>query len=259
MAEQWAGADKYERYVGRWSRRIASEFIDWLAMPDGLRWVDVGCGTGALSEAVRSRARPSTIIGMDRSPPFLRAVAQAHPRQHLLAADAQHLPLRAASCDVVVSGLALNFFSEPQQALHEFWSCLAEGGIMAVYVWDYGEGMEMMRHFWDAAVELDDAARELDEGRRFPICAPTPLRGAFEDAGLRRVDVRPIDIETEFRDFDDFWEPFLWAGGSAPAYAMSLPGDRRHALRERLHAGLPIRPDGSIRLKARAWAVRGQR
>ena len=112
-----------------------------------------------------------------------------------------------------------------------------------------------MRYFWDAAVELDRDALELDEGRRFPLCKPGPLKKLFESAGLHKVQVRAIDVETPFRDFDDYWSPFLGSTGPAPSYAMSLTEERRHALRNRIYAKLPVADDGSIRLVARAWAV----
>jgi len=130
--------------------------------------------------------------------------------------------------------------------------------VVAAYVWDYAGKMELMRYFWDAAVELDRTAFELDEGRRFPLCQPGPLTALFTQAGLREVQVRPIDVPTRFRDFDDYWTPFLGGQAPAPGYAMSLNEERRGALRERIRAKLPMASDGSIELIARAWAVRGR-
>ena len=130
---------------------------------------------------------------------------------------------------------------------------------MAAYVWDYAGKMQLMRHFWNAAAALDPAAYELDEGRRFPLCQPEPLRRLFQAAGLAQVDVYPIDISTDLRDFEDYWSPFLGGQGPAPSYVMALSEERRAALRERIRAGLPYALDGSIPLVARAWAVRGIR
>lgn len=131
------------------------------------------------------------------------------------------------------------------------------GGVVAAYVWDYAEGMQLIRHFFDAAAALDPNAIELDEGRRFSICKPEPLKQLFEAAGLRNVEVKPIEIPTTFRDFDDYWLPFLGGQGPAPSYAISLSEERRTALRERIRAGMPFASDGSIPLMARAWAVKG--
>jgi len=163
----------------------------------------------------------------------------------------------AASFDAAVSGLVLNFVPQPLRAVTEMARVVRPGGVVAAYVWDYAGKMELMRHFWDAAAALDDAARELDEGSRFPICRPAPLTGLFGQAGLHDVEARAIDIPAVFRDFDDYWSPFPGGQGPAPGYAMSLSEERRAALRDRLEAGLPIGEDGTIRLIARAWAVRG--
>ncbi|HSQ04707.1 MAG TPA: SAM-dependent methyltransferase, partial [Burkholderiales bacterium] len=125
------------------------------------------------------------------------------------------------------------------------------------YVWDYAEKMELMRFFWDAAVELNPDAAKLDEGVRFPLCRPESLRRSFEEAGLSAVDVTAIDIVTRFETFDDYWSPFLGGQGPAPAYAMSLDAKARVRLQDRLRERLPSRADGSIELTARAWAARG--
>jgi hypothetical protein len=131
------------------------------------------------------------------------------------------------------------------------------GGAIAAYVWDYAGKMELMRHFWDAAVELDAKAATLDEGLRFPLCRPQALEQLFAGAGLEAIEVRAIDIPTPFADFDDYWGPFLGGQGPAPAYAMSLDEDARERLRERIRERIPAGADGSIALSARAWAVRG--
>jgi hypothetical protein len=118
--------------------------------------------------------------------------------------------------------------------------------------------MQLIRHFWDAAAALDPAAVELDEGRRFPICRPEALERLFTEAGMEDIAVRAVDVPTLFRDFDDYWSPFLGGQGPAPGYAMSLSEERRALLRERIRADLPISGDGSIHLSARAWAARGR-
>jgi hypothetical protein len=119
--------------------------------------------------------------------------------------------------------------------------------------------MELMRYLWDAAAALNPDALALDEGRRFPICRPEPLAELFSAAGLREVETRAIDVPTHFRDFDDYWSPFLGGQGPAPSYVMSLTEDARTALREYVRQRLPFQPDGSIHLIGRAWAVRGTR
>jgi SAM-dependent methyltransferase len=260
-ADRWSSGETYEPYIGRWSRLVAREFLAWLAIPTGQRWLDVGCGTGALTQTILRDAGPSAVTGVDPSEGYI-AYAQAatpDPRAHFTVGDARSLLDEAGAYDAVVSGLALNFVPEPERASVEMARVARPGGIVAAYVWDYAGRMQLMRHFWDAAVALDPAARDLDEGPRFPLCHPEPLERLFAAAGLRDVLTRAIDVATVFRDFDDYWSPFLGGQGPAAGYAMSLDEERRAALRERIRAGLPIAADGSISLVARAWAVRGSR
>jgi SAM-dependent methyltransferase len=259
-AALWAAGEVYEPYVGRWSRLVARAFVDWLAVPDGKDWVDVGCGTGAVSQTVLDRANPKSVRGVDPSPGFVD-YARAHVgggRASFEVGDARALPIESASCDAAVSGLVLNFVPEPSRAAAEMARVVRPGGVVAAYLWDYTGKMELMRYFWDAAVALDPGARELDEGPRFPICQPGPLSALLVGAGLRGVEVRAIDVPTVFRNFDDYWSPFLGGQAPAPAYAMSLSEAGRNALRDRIRAALPIGTDGTIPLIARAWAVRGE-
>jgi SAM-dependent methyltransferase len=181
------------------------------------------------------------------------------PRVRFEVGDAQALQEASSSFDAVVAGLVLNFVAEPEKALSEMVRAARPGGTVAAYVWDYADGMQMMRHFWDAAGALDPRARELDEGRRFPLCKPEPLTNLFRRAGLEVVEVRAIDVPTVFRNFDDYWSPFLGGQAPAPGYAMSLSQEQRVALRERIRASLPTNSQGEHHLIARAWAVRGTR
>jgi SAM-dependent methyltransferase len=260
-SETWARGEAYEPYVGRWSRLVAKEFLSWLAVPPAARWLDVGCGTGALTAMILAMASPSQVDAIDASEGYVayaRGMTQ-DPRVRFQVADARALPEPAEARDAVVSGLVLNFVPEPARAVAEMARVARRGGTVAAYVWDYAGKMELMRHFWDVAVALDSSARELDEGRRFPVCRPEALAALFVDARLGEVETRAIDVPTVFRDFDDYWSPFLGGQGPAPGYAMSLSEARRAALRERIRASLPVGPDGSVHLVARAWAVRGRR
>lgn len=258
VADTWERGNPYEFYVGRWSRRIAPPFLSWLGIGGGRRWLDVGCGTGALSAAILDRCAPASVNGVDPSEGFLgsareRVGAKATLRQ----GDAARIPLGDASVDVVVSGLVLNFVPDHHAALREMSRVTCKGGTVAAYVWDYADRMELMRHFWDAAVELDPDAAKLDEGARFPVCRPDALEQLFVGSGLDAVAVEAIEIPTVFTDFDDYWQPFLGGQGPAPAYVMSLDDAARQRLRQALWTRLPIQQDGSIALAARAWAVRG--
>ncbi|MEA2547351.1 MAG: hypothetical protein QOI09_2624 [Chloroflexota bacterium] len=258
--DRWTGGDDYERWIGRWSRPVGAAFVDWLGVAPRGRWLDVGCGTGALSQAILERADPARVTGIDPSVSF---VEHAHrhivdPRVTFAVGSADALPLEDGSADAIVAGLVLNFVPDLGATLAEMGRVATDGAMVGGYVWDYAGRMELIRRFFDAAVSLDPAAASVDEGVRFPLCAPEPLRVAFVEAGLGDVEVRSIDVPTVFADFDDYWAPFLTGVGPAPGYAASLSVDRRDALRERLRAELPVEPDGSIHLVARAWAVRGR-
>jgi SAM-dependent methyltransferase len=255
----WSVGEAYEAYVGRWSRPVAQAFLSWLDVPAGRRWLDAGCGTGALTETILALADPAEIVGVDTSEGYL-ANARARvvdARAVFVSGDAQSVPMPDGCVDSVVSGLALNFVPDPYRAVAEFARVAVSGAVVAAYVWDYAEGMAMMRHFWDAATVIDPEAAELDEGRRFQLCRPDPLADLWTVAGLDLVMVRAIEVATVFADFDDYWMPFLGGQGPAPGYVASLTDDHRRALCAELHRRLPRGKDGTIPLTARAWAVRG--
>ena len=257
--ETWHVADAYERYVGRWSRRVAVDFVRRLDPQAGLRWLDVGCGTGALTSAVLAAADPAEVVGVDPSEGFLAHARNllGGPRALFEIGDAGALPFPDGRFDVVVSGLVLNFVADPAGAATELARVAAPGGTVAAYLWDYTDGMQMIRHFWDAAAALDPVAVGQAEGTRFPLCRPEPMRELWTGAGLGGVTVDAIEVTTAFRDFDDFWTPFLGGQGPAPEYLATLDDERRTALRDLLRDRLPVHADGSITLSARAWAVRG--
>ncbi|MEU9083860.1 methyltransferase domain-containing protein [Streptomyces sp. NPDC048357] len=178
-SDVWVQGRAYERYMGRWSRQVAEVFVARLGARSGLRWLDVGCGTGALTLTVAARCRPRAVVGLDRSPGFLRAARAAAPGPARFAvADASALPLRDAVFDAAVSGPALNFLEPPGPAMAEAARAVRPGGLVAAYVWDYTGGMGLLRRFWDAAASVDPAAAPLDEGRRFPLCRPGPAAHA---------------------------------------------------------------------------------
>ena len=257
--EVWTSDRSYETYIGRWSRLVAPRFLGWLPARPGSAWCDVGCGTGALTHAILASQAPGRMLAVDPSEVYLAAARDGttDPSFTAAAGSATAIPAGDGEFDRVVSGLVLNFVPQPDAALAEMRRVARPGGLVGAYVWDYAEGMQLIRMFWDAASELDPAAAPLDEGRRFPLCRPDPLRALFAAAGLADVDVAPIDVPTVFAGFDDLWGPFLGGQGPAPGYCASLSEDGRNALRDRLRALLPAQPDGTIPLRARAWAVRG--
>jgi SAM-dependent methyltransferase len=258
--EAWTSDRSYEPYIGRWSRLVAAEFLRWLPLAPRSVWCDVGCGTGALAHAVLATGQPTGVLGVDPSEAYLAAARRGAAGRPFTTAvgTATSIPAADRAFHRVVSALVLNFVPEPAAALAEMRRVARPDGLIAAYVWDYAEGMQLIRAFWDAALALDPAAAGLDEGARFPVCRPDPLRALFDAAGLFDVEVASIEVPTIFADFDDLWAPFLGGQGPAPGYCTALPADRREALRARLHAMLPHGRDGGIALTARAWAVRGR-
>jgi SAM-dependent methyltransferase len=237
---------------------VAPRFLAWLALPVGRRWLDVGCGTGALCATIADHCSPASLAGIEPSEGFLKS-AQQHlaGRATLRGGNAAAIPFADAAFDAVVSGLVLNFVPETRSAVAEMARVTCKGGTIAAYAWDYAGGMQLIREFWDAAAALDPRAAGLHEGVRFPLCHPAALTRLFSDAGLAHVATAALDVPTPFQGFDDYWQPFLGGQGPAPAYAMSLDDAARARLRESLRARLPAGPDGAIALHARAWAVRG--
>jgi SAM-dependent methyltransferase len=259
VQDTWDSASPYERYVGRWSRDVAREFLAWLRLPPSQAWGDVGCGTGAVVDTILTLAEPASVRAIDRSEALLaeaqRTITDERVRFEL--AEATALPWPSASCDVTVSGLVLNFVPDAAAVLREMVRVTRPKGRVAAYVWDYGGGMQMMRRFWDAALEVSPEDAALDQTERFPLCQPKPLKTLFADAGLTSVGVHAIEIATVFRDFDDYWTPFLGKQGAAPTYLAALDSARRERIREVLRARLVSRADGTIPLTARAWTVQG--
>lgn len=258
--DAWSSGENYDRYMGRWSRRIAPLFLDWIDAPSGLDWLEVGCGTGALSAAILSRCAPVRLLAVDPSEGFLEQARGTvrDPRVAFQTGNAQDLPVESGAFDRVVSALVLNFVPDRAAAIAEMRRAARPDGQVAFYVWDYpGGGIAFMRAFWTAAVALDPAAAHLTEDKRFPFCTREALTALAEEAGLSRVESAALETETVFADFADFWTPFTLGAGPAPGYCASLSPEARERLRERVDTALAREPDGSIRLTARAWGVKG--
>jgi SAM-dependent methyltransferase len=257
--DEWAAGATYEDFMGRWSRLLARRFVSWLSVRPTANWLDVGCGTGALADAILTGANPASVVACDPSESFIEYARrrQIDPRVSFVVAGVGRLPTRPGGFDSVTSLLALNFFPKPEGAIDEMRRIAALNGIVSACVWDYAGRMEFLRYFWDSARAVDRSAAELDEGRRFPICRPEALQSLFREAGLADVVSDSIEIPTRFSTFAELWEPFLGGTGPAPSYVASLHASHSQALATRLERSLPREPDGTISLVARAWVVRG--
>lgn len=258
--DAWSAGNSYEHYMGRWSRLVAEKFVAWLSPPEQAAWLEIGCGTGALTAAILAGAAPRSILSIDPSADFVAhaRVAIGDGRASFEVADALKLPAEPASIDVVTSGLVLNFVPDRPAALAEMQRVLKPDGLLSFYVWDYpGGGIGFIHAFWKAAVEIDPDAAKLGEGVRFPFCTREGLLALCQEAGWREVAIAPVEIETRFADFEAFWRPFTLGAGPAPGYCMSLTEDHRARLKARLAERLGA--TGPISLAARAWMVKASR
>ena len=252
-------ASAYERYMGRWSRELAPLLVRFAGVRDGDVVADLGSGTGALSDAVAAAAPSSHIFGIDQSAPYIDFARARHPgdRVRFEVGDARRLPVADATFDRTLSLLILNFIPDPEQALMEMIRVTRPGGTIAAAVWDYGEGMEMLRFFWDEAVAINPDAARKDE-RHMPLCRNGELASLWRKHALQDVSGEALTIEARFSSFDDYWSPFLEKQGPAGAHVATLSAGDREQLRlklERRLLGDGI--DRPIVLGARAWAVRG--
>jgi SAM-dependent methyltransferase len=258
--DRWSDAEAYRRYVGRWSALVAREFVAWLDIAANTAWLDVGSGGGDVTNAILEVGAPESVQGVDLSAAYVEYARQriTDERASFDVDDAASLASQMdASFDAIVSGLVLNFVPERERAVSAMARVAKPGGTVAAYVWDYADKMELMRYFWDAAVEIFPESAELDEGARFTFCNPEGLTRLWSSAGLEQIETRAIDVPTIFPDFEDYWSPFLGGQGSAPGYVASLSEADRTALRNLVGSRLPYYTDGSIHLIARAWAVQG--
>ena len=259
MNDKWNNAALYESYVGRWSRLVAAEFIRWINESNNLTWLDVGCGTGALADMILKLKEPKKIIGIDPSEShiqFAKNYFKMNTCASFLVSDATNIPVDDNSIDIIVSGLVLNFIGDIKKALVEFKRACRNNGMVCAYVWDYSDKMEMMRYFWNAAISLSEDAGEKDEAVRFPICNANMLKQLFQSEGFFDIETTLIDVPTIFKDFDDFWKPFLSGQAPAPGYCMSLSEEARQSLKAKILNLLPIKENGSIHLIARAIAIK---
>lgn len=245
--------------MGRWSELVAAEFIPWFDAAGHSIWIDVGCGTGRLTRTIDSHAEPELVVGLDPSHGFAAFARRRSnsSRFQFIQGDGLRMPIADDRFDAAMSGLVLNFVPDPNQMLDEMARVVRPEGDLGWYVWDY-HGMEFLHYFWEAAIGLDSHAAELEERVRFSDWRPDVLRTMAETTGLRSVQVHPIDVPTRFRNFEDYWRPFLGAQGPAPTYVAGRSPEQRLQLRERLESTLPTEDEGTIDLNARAWGVRGR-
>ena len=258
--ETGKNGESYEEFMGRWSRPVAREFVKWLGAAQGKRWLDVGCGTGALTQAILDLASPELVRAIDPTDDYItyaRAFFEKDSRVVFQTADFKALHSFTQTFDTAVAGLMLNFANIPEDAVEAMKCVVVDGGLIGAYVWDYNGRMEMLRYFWDAAVELDASVSPIHESQRFSISDQQSLEKLFHSAKLRNVEAHSINLSMPFRNFEDFWLRFQGGQGPAGVYLSSLDAEKREELRESVGRRIKTGPNGAFELEARALAIKG--
>ena len=253
-------AEAYERFMGRWSRLVAPPFVDFAALPEQGLALDIGSGTGSLAFAIAGRKKHMGVTGIDPAKEYVAYAASRNPfpkRASFEVGDGQALRFPDASFDAALSLLVFNFIPDAKTALREARRVTRAGGAISAAVWDYGDGMRMLRTFWDAVVQVDPRAESLDE-KHMPLCRAGQLSRLWKEGGLEDVREEPIKITMSFMSFADYWEPFLLGQGPAGACLHHLDGEKQQAVRAEARRRLKLeRENAPFSLPARVWAVRG--
>jgi SAM-dependent methyltransferase len=256
----FSGAQAYERFMGAWSREVAPLFVRFAGVKDGEAVLDIGSGTGALSAAVLAAAPSGRIVGIDPAAPYV-AFAQSRqgsPRVTFETGDAQQMRFADREFDRTLSLLVMNFIPDRDRAMKEMIRVTRPNGIIAAGVWDYGDGMQFLRVFWDEVIAQSPAADAKDE-RHMPLCRKGELGALWRGHGLLDVEETALTIPTRFTNFADYWSRFLEKQGPAGAYVAAMSESDREQLRLRLQKRLVgAGPDRPIDMTARVWAVKGR-
>jgi SAM-dependent methyltransferase len=247
------GAEAYDRFMGRYSGRLAAPFADLAGVRAGQRVLDIGCGPGALTGELVARLGPDAVAAVDPSPPFVAAARERHRGVDVRRGPPEALPFDDRVFDVALAQLVVHFMADPVAGLREMARVTQPGGVIAACVWDHGGEQGPLTVFWRAVRTLDPAARDESDlaGAR-----EGHLAELFAAAGLREIEETVLEVHVEHASFEEWWEPFTFGVGPAGAYVKRVAAHERERLRERCRSLLPSPP---FVLPARAWAVRGRR
>lgn len=258
--ESWNDSNAYDLYVGRWSRRIAGDFMQWLQPQANLSWLEVGCGTGALTTEILNSARPLRILAIDKSGAYLTKARSyiSSPRVSFSKTDLSALDA-GAEFDYITSGLVLNFLSDVEEKLKCMKQYLRPGGSISAFVWDYAGHYQPMRIFWDSVKQLYKEAERFDAGIKYPLCSESNLTALFRSVDLSNIRFTKIEKIATFRDFDDYWLPIASAQGSVTEFLDTLNEGKKNDLKALVKSRLPMSLNGEIKLILSALAIEGRK
>jgi SAM-dependent methyltransferase len=244
-------AESYDRFMGRYSVPLAPLFATFAGAVDATRVLDVGCGPGALTAELVRRVGPSAVAAVDPSDSFVAAVRERHPGVEVQRASAEQLPFDDHAFDAALAQLVVHFMNDPVVGLREMARVTRPEGVVAACVWDHAGGEGPLGVFWGAAHELDPG---IEDESGLAGAREGHLAQLFREAGLHAIDEDVLSITVEHATFEDWWDPFTLGVGPAGRYVAGVDAARRHLLRDRCRATLPIAP---FTVTARAWAARG--
>ena len=247
-----AAAEKYDLFMGRYTRTLAPALVEAAGVRDGMSVVDVGCGPGGLTDVLADRVGEDRVAAIDPAPQFAGACRERHPSADVREGVAEQLPWDDDAFDAALSCLVIGFMTDADQGVREMARVTRPGGTVAACMWDIaGGGMTMLSTFWQAARSVDpDVVGE----RRMAGVSRGDIADRFRRAGLEEVEDGELEATADYASFDDFWNPFTFGVGPAGQYLASLSGEQQDRVRDACREALP---EGSFTLTARAWFARG--
>jgi SAM-dependent methyltransferase len=246
--------DRYDRFMGRFSRTLAPPFADFAGVERGMRVLDVGCGPGSFTVELIGRVGEGNVAAMDPQEQFVDACRSRAGRADVRRAPAEEIPWEDGAFDVAAAQLVMAFVTDGPRSVGEMARVVRPGGTVAACVWDT-DRLEMFERFWRAVHEVEGSE---PSNRRPPYSQQGQLRELFESAGLHGVVAGDLPIDMDYASFDDYWEPLTWGIGPAGAYCASLDPETQTAVRDAIRRELDD-PDRPFTLRAVALAARGTR
>jgi SAM-dependent methyltransferase len=253
---QYTDGEGYDRWTARWSEQMARDLVPWLGVRRDARWLDVGCGTGVVTDAIMDVAWPGAVTGIDGSDAYLEVARRKVPGARFDHGDASALPYPDQSFEAVVSSLLIAYLPDPAAALRELVRVTVPGGVVGVVVWDHE--LDLLRHYRQAAADAG-VAEVASEFPSYDLERENALARGLAGAGLRDVQTRRLSPRVTFDGFDDYWGSMLARKGRTAEHLETLPAPKQATLRELLRALVEPKPGAKVVVEATAWAARGRR